>query len=43
MKLRAGNPQEAGMSPLKVQYVKELARGWVEEGIHPALVVLVAR
>ena len=43
MKLRAGTPEEAGMSPQRVRHVKELARGWVEEGIHPALVVLVAR
>ncbi len=43
MKLRAGTPEEAGMSPARVQHVKELARSWVEDGTHPALVVLVAR
>src|SRR3990172_5232155 len=43
MKLRPGTPEEAGMSPTRVQHVKELARSWVEDGTHPALVVLVAR
>jgi CubicO group peptidase (beta-lactamase class C family) len=31
------------MSPARVQHVKDLARSWVEDGTHPALVVLVAR
>jgi len=31
------------MDPARVEHVKELARGWVEEGVHPALVVLAAR
>jgi len=31
------------MSPERVRHVAELARGWVEQGITPALVVLVAR
>jgi CubicO group peptidase (beta-lactamase class C family) len=43
MELRPGTPQEAGMLPSKVEHVKELARGWVEDGTHPALVVLGAR
>ncbi len=43
MKLTAGTAEEAGMSPARVQHVKELARSWVEDGTHPALVVLVAR
>ena len=43
MKLRPGTPEEAGMSPARVQHVKELARSWVEDGTHHALVVLVAR
>ena len=43
MKLRTGTPGEAGMSPQRVRHVVDLARGWVEEGITPALVVLVAR
>jgi len=43
MELRPGTPEEAGMSPTRVQHVKELARSWVEDGTHHALVVLVAR
>jgi CubicO group peptidase (beta-lactamase class C family) len=43
MKLRAGTPEKAGMSLARVQHVKELARSWVEDGTHHALVVLVAR
>ena len=43
MKLRTGTAEEAGMSPVRVQHVKELARSWVEDGTHPTLVVLVAR
>lgn len=43
MKLRPGTPEEAGMSPDRVRHVVDLACGWVEEGITPALVVLVAR
>jgi len=31
------------MSPARIEYINQLARGWVEEGVHPALVVLVAR
>jgi CubicO group peptidase (beta-lactamase class C family) len=42
-KLRHGTPQEAGMSPQRVQYVANLAAGWVEQGVTPALVVLAAR
>ena len=42
-KLRPGTPQEAGMSPQRVQHVADLAKGWVEQGVTPALVVLVAR
>lgn len=43
MKLKPGTPEEAGMSPARVQHVKELARSWVDDGTHHALVVLVAR
>jgi CubicO group peptidase (beta-lactamase class C family) len=42
-KLRLGTPEEAGMSASRVEHVIELAEGWVEQGIHPALVILVAR
>ena len=41
--LRPGSPQEAGMSPTRVQQVRDLARGWVEAGVTPSLVALVAR
>ena len=41
--LRYGTPEEAGMDPKRVAHVKDLARGWVEEGITPSLVVLAAR
>jgi CubicO group peptidase (beta-lactamase class C family) len=43
MKLRYGAPEEAGMSPQRIAHVARLAEGWVRDGIHPALVVLVAR
>ncbi len=43
MKLRQGTPEKAGMSPARVKHVKELARSWVDDGTHHALVVLVAR
>jgi len=43
MELRHGTPEEAGMSAERVQHVVDLAENWVEQGIHPALVVLVAR
>jgi len=42
-KLREGNPEQAGMSPDRVQRVAELARAWVETGITPALAIVVAR
>ncbi|TET97526.1 MAG: class A beta-lactamase-related serine hydrolase [Anaerolineales bacterium] len=43
MKLRIGTPQEAGVSPSSVQQIIERAAEWVEDGIHPALVILAAR
>ena len=43
MKLRYGAPEEADMSPQRIAQVARLAEEWVREGIHPALVVLVAR
>ena len=42
-RLIPGTPEEAGMSSRRIQHVRELAAGWVEDGMHPALVVLVAR
>jgi CubicO group peptidase (beta-lactamase class C family) len=41
--LRYGKPEEAGMDPRRIEHVKGLARGWVEEGVTPSLVVLAAR
>jgi serine-type D-Ala-D-Ala carboxypeptidase len=43
MKLQPGTPEEAGMSAQRVQHVINLAHGWVEQGVTPALVSLVAR
>lgn len=43
MKLRAGTPEEVGMSAQRLHHVVDLAEGWVAQGIHPALVVLAAR
>lgn len=43
MKLRLGTPQEVGMSPQKIKHVVNLAKSWVDQGITPALVILVAR
>jgi CubicO group peptidase (beta-lactamase class C family) len=43
MELRPGTPQEAGVSPSGVKQIQERARGWVEDGIHPALVILAVR
>jgi CubicO group peptidase (beta-lactamase class C family) len=43
MKLRYGDPEEAGMSARCVQHIAHLAQGWVERDITPTLVVLAAR
>jgi CubicO group peptidase (beta-lactamase class C family) len=43
MILRKGTPEEAGFSPERMAGVKDLAAGWVDEGITPSLVVLAAR
>lgn len=43
MKLQRGSPKEVGMSVDRVNHVKKLAEGWVNQGIHPALVVLAVR
>jgi CubicO group peptidase (beta-lactamase class C family) len=43
MKLCMGSPHQAGMSEGRVQRIADLAESWVDQGIHPALVVLVAR
>jgi CubicO group peptidase (beta-lactamase class C family) len=41
--LRAGTPAEAGLSAARLDHARDLAASWVEDGDHPALVVLVAR
>ncbi len=41
--LHPGTPGEAGMSPVRVAHIVDLAKGWVDEGITPALVILAAR
>lgn len=43
MKLRKGKTKEAGMSPERLDHVRELTAGWVADGIIPSLVVLAAR
>jgi CubicO group peptidase (beta-lactamase class C family) len=42
MELRLGTPEEAGMSAQRIRRVADLAKGWVDQGITPALVVLAA-
>ena len=42
-KLRYGTPEQAGMDPRRIEHVKDLALGGVEDGITPSLVVLAAR
>jgi CubicO group peptidase (beta-lactamase class C family) len=41
--LREGTPEEAGLSARHLARACELAAEWVKDGIHPAIVVLVAR
>jgi CubicO group peptidase (beta-lactamase class C family) len=43
MILRHGTPEEVGVSAERIQNVRDIAQDWVEEGIHPSLVVLAAR
>lgn len=43
MKLRPGTPEEAGMSAARIHHIADLAQSWVNHGLTPALVVLVAR
>ncbi len=40
--LRSGSPEEAGISPERVQQILKRAKGWVDEGSVAALVVLAA-
>ncbi len=41
--LRAGSAIEAGMGPERIDHIRALATGWVEQGVTPSLVVLAAR
>jgi serine-type D-Ala-D-Ala carboxypeptidase len=41
--LRDGTAAEAGLSARHLDHVRDLAAGWVKDGIHPALAVCVAR
>ncbi len=43
MILAPGSPEEAGISPTRVRQIHDRVKGWVEDGIHPALVILAAR
>ena len=42
-KLRYGTPEEAGMSPGKIQQARDLVEEWSKQEQYPAIVVLVAR
>jgi CubicO group peptidase (beta-lactamase class C family) len=41
--LRPATPEEAGLSAERLELVKKRCQEWVDDGTHPALVVLVAR
>jgi CubicO group peptidase (beta-lactamase class C family) len=43
MELRHGTPEEAGVSSLQVEKIKTRARGWIDAGLYPTLVILAAR
>src|SRR5438132_13803352 len=43
MELRSGTADEAGLSSSGIDRVHELCATWAKDGIHPSLVVLVAR
>ncbi len=43
MKLKFGTPEDAGVCPTHVRKIIDRARSWVDDGIHPALVILAAR
>ena len=43
VELRPGRPAEVGMSDERIGRVRDRARGWVDQGITPTLVVLAAR
>jgi CubicO group peptidase (beta-lactamase class C family) len=41
--LRPGAPEEAGMSPERIDNLRRLCASWIEDGTHLSLVALVAR
>jgi CubicO group peptidase (beta-lactamase class C family) len=41
--LHEGTPEEAGLDAERLELVKKRCREWLDDGTHPALVVLVAR
>jgi len=41
--LQVGTPEKVGMDPVRLDRLRELARGWVEKGDTPSLILLVAR
>jgi CubicO group peptidase (beta-lactamase class C family) len=41
--LQQGAPEDVGMDPVRIERLRGLARGWVESGDAPSLVVLAAR
>ncbi|MEJ2131664.1 MAG: serine hydrolase [Gammaproteobacteria bacterium] len=41
--LREGTPAEAGLVPERLDCIRERAASWVEEGLTPSLILLVAR
>ncbi len=43
MELGIGTAEEASISSIALERIRKRAAGWVEEGIHPALVLLAAR
>jgi CubicO group peptidase (beta-lactamase class C family) len=43
MRLRSGAPGEAGMAVDRIEHIKRLCGAWVDQGVHKALCVLVAR
>jgi CubicO group peptidase (beta-lactamase class C family) len=43
MRLKPGRPEDVGMSAEKIELIRTRARGWVDEGITPTLVLLAAR
>ena len=41
--LEHGRPEEVGADPARLKKVVDLAKGWVESGVHPSLRIVAAR